>query len=303
MPAPKNESAPRSCPACGSAKGRKRGPKHNFEMMITCAACGTLYVASLPDATEAMDYDAYYTHVNLSVSEFIQRRVEEIVGGFAGYRQTNRLLEIGFGSGAMLRAAARQGWSAEGVEISQTATEHAREEGFKVFCGDLAAANYAGGYFDVVIASELLEHLEDPRQVVTEIARILRPGGLLWATTPNVKGLSSRMLGLNWTTVSPDHLHLFSQQGINSLLQSAGFRRVRLDTQGVNPIELWQALLHRDEFLSADTNAAITARVDSGTNLNEALARSAPRRALKKIVNEALRLSRLGDSIKVWAEL
>ena len=303
MPAPNSQSVARSCPGCGSDKGRKRGPKHKFEMMITCGTCGTLYVESLPNATDSTDYDAYYTHVNLTVSDFIQRRVEEIVGGFAGYRQTNRLMEIGFGSGAMLRAAARQGWNAEGVEISQTATEHAREEGFKVFCGDLAEAGYSSGYFDVVIASELLEHLEDPLRVVTEIARILRPGGLLWATTPNVKGLSSRMLGLNWTTVSPDHLHLFSQKGITRLLHSAGFRRVRLDTQGVNPIELWQALRHRDEFLNADTIAAITARVDSGTNLNEALARSAPRRALKKMVNEALRLSRLGDSIKVWAEL
>lgn len=295
--------APRNCPACGSSRGRKRGPKHDFEMMITCAACGTLYVECLPDATEAMDYDAYYTSSNLSVSDFISKRVEEIVAGFAGYRQANRLLEVGFGSGAMLRAAARAGWSAEGVEISRTATEHARQEGFKVFCGDLSEANYANGYFDVVIASELLEHIDDPLRIVTEIARILRPGGLLWATTPNIKGLSSRMLGLNWTTVSPDHLHLFSRKGISWLLNGAGFRRIRLDTQGVNPFELWQALFHRNEFLNADTDIAITARVNSGCNLNEALARSGPRRALKKLVNEVLRLSHLGDSIKVWAEL
>jgi len=296
------DHTPRKCPACGSTKGRKRGPKHNFEMMITCEACGTLYVERLPDVTEAMDYDAYYTSSNLSVSDFVKKRVEEIVGGFAGYRQTNRLLEIGFGSGAMLRAAARAGWIAEGVEISQTATEHARGQGFKVSCGDLSEAEYPSNHFDVVIASELLEHVSDPLRIATETARILRPGGLLWATTPNINGLSSRMLGLNWTTVSPDHLHLFSQKGISKLLHSAGFRRVRLDTHGVNPFELWQALFHRDEFLSADTNTAITARVNSGCNLNEALARSGPRRALKKLADQFLRLSRLGDSLKIWAE-
>jgi 2-polyprenyl-3-methyl-5-hydroxy-6-metoxy-1,4-benzoquinol methylase len=303
MPTAINDSVVRVCPACGSAKGRRRGAKHNFEMMITCSGCGTLYVERLPEATEAMDYDAYYTHENLSVSDFIHQRVEEIVAGFSSYRKANRLLEIGFGSGVMLRAAARAGWEAEGVEISRTATEHVRAEGFKVFCGDLVEAKYEGGYFDVVMASELLEHVEDPGKVVTEIARILRPGGLLWATTPNIGGLSARMLGINWTVVSPDHLHLFSRKGISQLLHRAGFRRVRLDTQGVNPFELWRALFHRDEFLQEETVAAITERVHSGNNLVEALAKSKPRRAVKKLANEALRLSRLGDSIKVWAEL
>ena len=107
-------------------------------------------------------------------------------------------------------------WVAEGVEISRTATEHARVEGFKVFCGDLAEAGYPAGYFDVIIASELLEHVDEPGRVVAEMARILRPGGLLWATTPNIEGLSARVLGLNWTTVSPDHLHLFSRKGISN---------------------------------------------------------------------------------------
>jgi SAM-dependent methyltransferase len=272
-------------------------------MMITCDECGTLYAQRLPDAAEAMDYDSYYSPTNLSVSDFIQKRVEEIVAGFSGYRQTNRLLELGFGSGVMLRAAARAGWVAEGVEISRTATEYARAEGFKVFCGDLSEAEYPAGYFDVIIASELLEHVDDPGRVVAEMARILRPGGLLWATTPNSEGLSARVLGLNWTTVSPDHLHLFSRKGISKLLRGAGFSQVRLDTQGVNPFELWQALLHREEFLKTDTDAAITARVNSGIDLNETLTRSGPRRAVKKLVNEALRLSHLGDSIKVWAEL
>lgn len=255
-------------------------------MLITCETCGTLYAECLP---HAMDYDAYYTESNLEVSDFVYRRLAEIVAGFAGYRQTNRLLEIGFGSGAMLRAAARAGWGAEGVEISRTATEHARGQGFKVSCGDLSEAEYPSGHFDVVIASELLEHLNDLGQVVTETARILRPGGLLWATTPNIKGLSSRLLGLNWTAVSPDHLHLFSQEGITSLLLSASFRRVRIDTRGVNPFELWQALLHRKDFLKADLDTKGTARINSGCQLNEALSKSGPRRALKKLVDEFLR--------------
>lgn len=271
-------------------------------MLVTCEACGTLHVESLPAATDALDYDGYYSPTNLAVSSFISKRVEEIIAGFEPYRQTGRLLEIGFGAGAMLHAAARAGWEAAGTEISRTAADHGRAQGLDVFCGELSEAGYADGRFDVVIASELLEHVSHPGELISEVARILRPGGLLWATTPNIRGLSSRLLGLNWTTVSPDHLHLFSPKGITCLLQSAGFRRVRIDSQGVNPFELWHALLHRDQFLKADPAAAVTARVTSGLGLNESLSKSGPGRAFRKIANEFLRLSRLGDSLKVWAE-
>lgn len=289
--------ASRSCPACRSIAGRKRGPKHNLEM-ITCKSCGTLYADCLPGATNAMDYDAYYTEVNLSVSGFINQRVEEILMGFSGYRQTNRLLEIGFGAGALLRAANRAGWSAEGVEISKTAAEHVREEGLTVFCGDLLEAGYPEGHFDVVVATELLEHVDDPESLVREVVRILRPGGLFWATTPHVGGVSSRLLGLDWTTVSADHLHLFSKKGLTSLLKNAGFRRVRMKTQGVDPFELWQALLQPKKFANVDSVKCITTRC----GFNEALTRSLPRRLFKNFVNSLLRLSRLGDSLKIWAE-
>ncbi|HEY3027445.1 MAG TPA: class I SAM-dependent methyltransferase [Pyrinomonadaceae bacterium] len=245
-----------------------------------------------------MDYDAYYTEVNLSVSGFINQRVEEILMGFSGYRQTNRLLEIGFGAGALLRAANRAGWSAEGVEISKTAAEHVREEGLTVFCGDLLEAGYPEGHFDVVVATELLEHVDDPESLVREVVRILRPGGLFWATTPHVGGVSSRLLGLDWTTVSADHLHLFSKKGLTSLLKNAGFRRVRMKTQGVDPFELWQALLQPKKFANVDSVKCITTRC----GFNEALTRSLPRRLFKNFVNSLLRLSRLGDSLKIWAE-
>ena len=73
----------RSCPACGCNSGRKRGPKHNFEMMITCGECGTLYVSN-SRRRGGDDYDSYLQSTNLSVSDFIHKRVEEIVAGFGG---------------------------------------------------------------------------------------------------------------------------------------------------------------------------------------------------------------------------
>ncbi|MCA1616507.1 MAG: class I SAM-dependent methyltransferase [Acidobacteria bacterium] len=188
----------RPCPACGSESARGRGSKNGLEM-FSCRGCATLYTSALPDADGAQNYDEYYDAHNLSVPDFIHLRLAEIVAGFEPYRGAGRLLDIGCGAGTVLEAARRAGWEAEGVEVSHPAVEHLRAAGFSVFHGELAEARYPADHFDVIVASEVLEHLPDPRVLLREAARVLRPGGLLWATTPHSRGASARALGIGWS--------------------------------------------------------------------------------------------------------
>ncbi len=144
-----------------------------------------MYVSVLPDSLNEQDYDSYYHASNLTTPGFIAGRLDEIVATFSKYRQHNRLLDLGCGAGTLLQAAARAGWAAEGLDVSRTAAQHVSSLGFKVFCGGILEASYPNARFDVVTASELVEHVPDPRELVTEVARILRPGGLFWLTTPH----------------------------------------------------------------------------------------------------------------------
>jgi SAM-dependent methyltransferase len=290
----------RHCPACGVALKAERGTKSGFQM-LSCRGCKTLYTSQLPRAEMAEDYDSYYSAENLSVPEFINRRLDELIAGFAPYRQNTRLLDVGFGAGTLLEAARRGGWDARGVEVSRSAVEHVRTLGFDVFCGTLQEAQYPDAHFDVVTASEVLEHVPDPQAVLDEISRVLRPGGLLWGTTPHGRGLSAQMLGLKWSVVSPpEHLQLFSRSGMKKMLAQAGFRKARVATEGVNPYELLQALRGREP--AGATNQQSNARVESAYSLNEALMASPSRRLLKSALNNLLNLGRIGDSLKIWAE-
>ena len=179
----------RSCPACDQDAGRALGFKNGFTL-LSCRYCRTLYTPVLPTVAAAHDYDAYYGADNLSPPALVLRRLDEIVAGLSPYRQNNRLLDVGFGVGALLTAAARVGWSVDGVEVSRTASEHMQGLGMDLFYGELAEANYADGCFDIVTASEVLEHAPDPLGMLAEIARILRPGGC--CGPPRLMGEGSR---------------------------------------------------------------------------------------------------------------
>lgn len=294
-----NGRAPRVCPACGAAGAVRVGEKDKFPMS-RCRACGTLFVAELPGASEVEDYDSYYGEENLAVPEFINRRLDEIIAGFEPYKRGGLLLDVGCGAGTFMQGARRAGWDAAGVEVSATAAEHNRAEGFEVFNGELAEARYPEGRFDVVVLSEVLEHVAEPRAMLGEVLRVMRPGGLLWATTPNGRGFSARALGLKWSAVSPpEHLHLFSRGAVEALLGEVGFVRARVVTEGFNPFEIVGALRGRP---APSVHAASNERVKSAYELNEFLTEGGARRAVKEFANGVLRLCRLGDSLKIRAE-
>jgi 2-polyprenyl-3-methyl-5-hydroxy-6-metoxy-1,4-benzoquinol methylase len=257
-----------------------------------------LYTASLPAGEEAEDYDQYYSDSNLTVPPFVENRVREIVGSFSSYRKLNRLLDVGFGAGTILDCAADLGWEAHGIEVSKPAIEKALLSNHQVFYGNLHEAGYPTDHFDVVTSSEILEHLDSPKDELREIWRILRPGGLLWATTPSGRGISSRLLGVHWTVMAPpDHTQLYSKRAVKWMLAEAGFGEVNIKTHGTNPLELI------NHFRPASSSSANQfERVQTSYNLNAGLSSSPMRRMIKQTLNFSLNVLRLGDSLKIYAK-
>jgi SAM-dependent methyltransferase len=303
---PRNSNLENSvCPACGKTGGRSRGRKNDFHL-LSCESCGTLYAAYAPGTSHSHNYDAYYTAENLTVPTFITSIVDGIVATFEPYRKTNRLLDVGCGAGTFLEAAARAGWEATGLEVSRTAAEHVSARGFEVFCGELEKANYPDEHFDVVILSEVLEHVPNPRSLLEASARVLRSGGLLWGTTPHGRGISARLLGLEWSTVCPpEHLQLFSIRGIKALSKGLGLDSIKVATHGTNPFEIVHGLRHRCNQAEPKTGGVTDEsfnRVESSYQLNEKLSGGRAGRLLKGMLNNLLNATRMGDSLKIQAE-
>jgi SAM-dependent methyltransferase len=292
------------CPVCRGQRKKDLGEKDGFKI-YRCSGCGSIYTGHLSENGGEFDYSEYYDEGNLSTPAFINQILKDTFAGFETYRENGRLLDVGCGAGTLLDVARESGWEPRGVEVSLPAVQRMSERGLDVFHGTLQQAAYPDGYFDIVTASEVIEHVSDPADVLKEISRVLKPGGLLWMTTPNGNGLSARLLGKDWSVVSPpEHLHLFSARGLRDMVQGAGFSGCRVATTGLNPVAILGLFRRPTEKSTAESEHTAPVefdRVQSGYALNEWMVKGKLTRNLKGIINAGLNLAGLGDNLKIWA--
>ena len=93
----------------------------------------------------------------------------------------------------------------------------------------------SAGSMDVVKMWDVIEHLQSPRKALTNIHRVLRPGGLLRLATTNFASLSRWVNGPEWVYLNgADHIFLFDPTTISRLLTQCGFSDIRIRTRSFN---------------------------------------------------------------------
>jgi SAM-dependent methyltransferase len=242
---------PQVCPICEVPPkkyvGRRGGRAHRAGLGVECqiwrcAGCGLVFSNPMPVPVGGIEQhylvepDSYFKNHDTA------RKVEsnrgwlafaEILTGGKG-----RVLDIGTGRGELLVAARELGWEAVGIEPSASFAEHAaRNSGVEVRSTPIEQCGFADDSFDVVILAAVLEHLYNPNETMSEIARVLRRGGALFVDVPNESGLYFRignlyqkLRGRDWSvnlapTFPPFHVFGFNPRSLQALLEKHSLKQ------------------------------------------------------------------------------
>jgi SAM-dependent methyltransferase len=254
--------------------------------------CGSCWFVCAQPAAELSPADRYRDYYHAPAPPAPAARYEEWLARAEAQVGIGRLLEIGAGSGGFAAVAMARGWRVDATEVSESGAKALVAAGVSVFVGDLSQAQYPDSTFDLAVALEVIEHVTDPRRDLSEICRVLRPGGLALLTTPNYNGLSRHILGLRWRVIAPEHLSYFTPRTLRRALAAAGFSGSTLTSRGLD-ISTWRAALAKDKPATFDPQRSAALR----DNVN---ASSFLRRA-KEAVNAALGVLGLGDTLLAWA--
>ena len=160
-----------------------------------------------------------------------------------------RVLDVGCGTGSVTLIANRmKNNDVLGIEPDEQRAARSRSRGIETVCGELDDAFAARhGLFDVVVFADVLEHLPSPAEVLTRAIGILKPGGLVLISVPNVAHWSVRLKLLrgcfDYTEdgiLDATHLRWFTAKTIRSLCTDVGLEiRSMRQTAGTELAEYW----------------------------------------------------------------
>lgn len=114
-----------------------------------------------------------------------QERRLNMIRQYAGERIHGMILEDGCGVGEYLQRLSEQATLAVGLDVDFERVMETHQKGLIVQLAVGEALPHAAQTFDLVISNEVIEHVQDDRQAVAEIVRVLKPGGRLTLFCPN----------------------------------------------------------------------------------------------------------------------
>ena len=163
----------------------------------------------------------------------IERSSKRFMRSMVPREQPLDVLDVGCGTGLNASVLNEMGHKVTGVDLSPVAIEKFKNLGFEGHVCDIAAGlPFDAARFDLIYASEVIEHVSDTELFMAELARVLKPGGRLMLSTPNSAFWPFRLVGLmGWTVTEvqhPGHLRFFSKRSLKGAIEAAGLVDVEM---------------------------------------------------------------------------
>jgi SAM-dependent methyltransferase len=278
---------------------RKNGQSYHI-----CRTCGHAFVKEWKRNQEKCQKSPFEKRKKQSDSklawDYSRLKKEQVffprLDQIAKFVSQNGMLDIGCANGAFLMAAGEKGWKTQGVELRKKSIDIARENGIDVLTKPVEELDLPSKHYSAITMWQVVEHLPDPIVVLQECCRILKPGGLLAISTPNLKSIGWLLLKENWPAIDPPvHPHLFNTSCLSLLLNKCGFTECRLETSDILPasVKLLKRKLTGKKIMKPSNTMASFVSSSSETNLKRLF-------LYRKLLNFFLRPTGFGEDIYAY---
>ena len=283
---------------------RKTGNRDDLAI-YQCKDCRIVFLAAGDKGFNPELYNYYAERLgigkNALYDSITEKRYGQLQKKFKSMLSGRRVLDVGCGQGHFVDFMMRSGWNVLGIDLSESAVEICRQYTLPVKKMDIFDSSLKAGSFDLLMVSEVIEHVHNPVQFIRRAEALLRPGGLLYLTTPNYASLDRYILGSDWSVFNREHLIYFTPRTLKRLFKTyTDFNIQSLHTQSLSwtTIKRFLPLKFLSSGIQATKQASNTAKLDD-QRLREMIEDSVGLKLLKGGLNKVLDLYGCGSSISV----
>jgi SAM-dependent methyltransferase len=235
------------CPVCSSDKiGLQFICNDHFVSkkdfgVYKCAVCSFRFTQDYPEEADIARFyesESYISHSDTAegfsnkIYRFARKGMlgikKNLVSDVTGLK-TGVILDIGSGTGYFAATMKKAGWIAEGIEINEKAREFSKSHfGLQVGPPDKISSLVSETY-DCITLWHVLEHFHDPFKNITEIYRLLKPGGLCIIALPNSNSYDAEFYKRSWAAWDvPRHLWHFSPDTFRLFSDRSGLKHEKM---------------------------------------------------------------------------
>lgn len=233
------------CNICSGNKIRYLYQLKKYDL-YKCLSCNFVFVRDIDKESIKDFYEKEYFDGNRArfsagfIGDDIAEEKKWVIKKYLDKKEYKAILEIGPGrSGGMIKYFAdNKDKRVECVEISKYASEYLMNNKIKTFNGQIFDFT-STGKFDLIIATEVIEHEPDPARFIKSVYSLLNNNGLFFLSTGNMGSLRAQFNGKEWYYMDPPaHVSYFNKDNIRQVLINSGFKDVSVCTVGLKWIKV-----------------------------------------------------------------
>ena len=228
------------CRLCGSTELHLLYSYTDFTV-DTCPSCGFVQVdrEPSPEELERLYGAEYFAHGKYELdSAAVREQVRRLdLLAACGVAPGARVLDVGCATGDFLLIGSQR-FDMWGIDISADAVEISRERNADIPPEQIMAATLKQmpekfADFDAVVLWDTVEHLWQPTEMIQALRRLVRPGGVIALSTPNIGAPFARLMRRRWPFMTPpEHLCFFSPATMRLLLHDNNLQTTRIKSRG-----------------------------------------------------------------------